>query len=713
MSEKYGEGKESWTPIGDNDWDNPKPFSGTFDGCNHTVNNLYINIPEYTGTDGYGLFGMIDGTLKNLNVKGSVIADSDWVAGLVVRVGTNGTVINCSFNGAVKGNYFVGGIATYTTGLVFDCHCSGTIDGEHMVGGIVGNVGLTDDNYGIVQNCINESRVTGNALIAGIAGAIDNSKIVNCINNGDIVGVSFGGEYNSISESIGGIAGMSTGIMINCYNTGTVSGDNYIGGLIGEVQGSFAPEEFPSILEVKNCYNIGNVIGSSEFEEEQYISGTIARYRNGEGGTISNCYYLNTCVSDTQNTDSFGTAKTSAQFASGEVAYLLNSSTSEGELNWYQNIGTDIFPVLDNTHSVVLYDGEHYYNDNPIETHTHTLAHHAAVTATCTENGTGEYWACEGTDSCNKMFSDENGTAEITEIPTIEATGHIEVTEARIEPTCETDGKTAGSHCSVCQTVITAQTTIPKLKHNWGAWSISTEPTLTTTGKAERICGNNNTHKDNVDLPILTDTTAWTAGAKVEPTETADGSQVYTSDYGNVTITIPALGHTHDWGDWSITTEPTFTESGIAERVCKENSGHKDTFTLPILTDTTVWTEGLKIEPTETENGSVTYTSSYGNVQIIIPALKTDYDYSIKYENGKAVVTVPQDGTYTVIFAAYDNDRLLSVNAQDIQLVKGENPPVSPQNFNANDANTVKIMLWDSLMGMKPFVEAETIPLGE
>lgn len=75
-------------------------------------------------------------------------------------------------------------------------------------------------------------------------------------------------------------------------------------------------------------------------------------------------------------------------------------------------------------------------------------------------------------------------------------------------------------------------------------------------------------------------------------------------------------------------------------------------------------------------------------------------DYSIKYENEKAVVTVPQDGTYTVIFASYEGDRLLSVSAQDIQLVKGENSPISPQNFNAS--GKIKVMLWDSLMGMKP-----------
>ena len=39
--------------------------------------------------------------------------------------------------------------------------------------------------------------------------------------------------------------------------------------------------------------------------------------------------------------------------------------------------------------------------------HTHTLTHYDGVAATCTESGTGEYWKCEGTESCGKMFGDE------------------------------------------------------------------------------------------------------------------------------------------------------------------------------------------------------------------------------------------------------------------------------------------------------------------
>ncbi len=91
-----------------------------------------------------------------------------------------------------------------------------------------------------------------------------------------------------------------------------------------------------------------------------------------------------------------GTEKTEEQFASGEAAYLLNGSTSEGELNWYQNIGKDNSPVLDNTHLIVLYDGTKYYNDKSIEKHIHKIC----SDANCTDNhGDIEWTAWNSADT--------------------------------------------------------------------------------------------------------------------------------------------------------------------------------------------------------------------------------------------------------------------------------------------------------------------------
>lgn len=165
---------------------------------------------------------------------------------------------------------------------------------------------------------------------------------------------------------------------------------------------------------------------------------------------------------------------------------------------------------------------------------------------------------------------------------------------------------------------------------------------------------------------------------------------------------IAATGHS--WGEWSIIVEPTDYVPGTAVRTCENNSEHKEYPVIPVLTDTSVWTEDLRIEPSETENGLIVYISQYGSVSVVIPALNPQYDYSIKYKNSAATITVPQGGIYGVIFADYDSDnRLISVYTDDRYLSKGENF-LAPAGFNLS--GKVKVMLWKSLQTMNPLCAA-------
>ncbi len=76
--------------------------------------------------------------------------------------------------------------------------------------------------------------------------------------------------------------------------------------------------------------------------------------------------------------------------------------------------------------------------------------------------------------------------------------------------------------------------------------------------------------------------------------------------------------------------------------------------------------------------------------------------YSIRYENGKAVVNAPS-GKYAVIFAAYDSDgKLVSVAVkQDTEITKA-NQSVYPNKFTTAGAAAGKVMLWDNLNNMVP-----------
>ena len=99
--------------------------------------------------------------------------------------------------------------------------------------------------------------------------------------------------------------------------------------------------------------------------------------------------------------------------------------------------------------------------------HTYTTA---VTEPTCTEKGVKtETCAC--------------GDVKTTELP---ATGHTEVADAAVAPTCTTAGKTAGKHCSVCNTVLEAQNEVPATGHTYTA--VVTDPTCTENGSKVETC---------------------------------------------------------------------------------------------------------------------------------------------------------------------------------------------------------------------------------
>ena len=108
----------NWSPIGtlNLNWsDVSRPFSGVFDGQNHTISNLTCT----SATNGYaGLFGNFDGTVQNLILRDAQIT----VVGLQRRRGClrklqGGQVLNCAMiGGSVKGKCVAGGVVCYNEG---------------------------------------------------------------------------------------------------------------------------------------------------------------------------------------------------------------------------------------------------------------------------------------------------------------------------------------------------------------------------------------------------------------------------------------------------------------------------------------------------------------------------------------------------------------------------------------------------------------------
>lgn len=257
----------SWIPIGNEG----NKFKGVFDGMGHTISGIYINS---TGTY-LGLFGYIGmdsgGTVKNLGVVNSYI----------------------------KGKSHVGGVcgAMYFFSAVSGCESGATVIAvESYAGGIAGML-LKNST---LRDCRNTGSVTGGNCTGGIAGSSDGS-ISGCANRGRVGG---NGSW------IGGLVGMNTAELTDSYNNGdvTVTGGNYIGGLCGaNGNGGQVENAYTTGLVSGGWPVFGNTVAGSSFTQVYY-----------QGETLNGGIGSNLGLGETIN-------KSAAQFASGEVAYLLAS----------------------------------------------------------------------------------------------------------------------------------------------------------------------------------------------------------------------------------------------------------------------------------------------------------------------------------------------------------------------------------------------------
>lgn len=113
----------------------------------------------------------------------------------------------------------------------------------------------------------------------------------------------------------------------------------------------------------------------------------------------------------------------------------------------------------------------------------------------------------------------------------------------------------------------TVEKTVAKGEHSWSSWKIVTAPTATVKGEAARFCTTNGCKStETAELPVLTDTTVWTASVAAATCTTPEIT-TYTSDYGTITVET-AAANGHNFQVSAIVTEPTCTEKGSATIKC-------------------------------------------------------------------------------------------------------------------------------------------------
>lgn len=331
-----GNGNEteiSWTPIS-----NTIFWEGTFDGNGKTISNLYINGSQQN----VGLFGKINGTIKNLTLKNSIVTNTESNTGILLGYQAAGCYINnVKTYGSAKGANYTGGIVGYSMkGTVSYCENHATVAGQKYVGGIRGG-SINNYSDGSFSNCSNYGQITGtDEYVGGIVGYIHGTYIGNCANYGSIKG----------KNRVGGIAGYTEyDHAENVLNYGDITSTegNVVGALFGYVNNckGFLAYNKEAKFTVNNQQKDANAIGS------------------GSTGAVA------------------ATAFTKQQMESGEVAFFLNGSKSTGNLAWYQKLGEngDAYPVLTSTGDNKVYGLFHHRATERFYTNDANVKEHSAA----------------------------------------------------------------------------------------------------------------------------------------------------------------------------------------------------------------------------------------------------------------------------------------------------------------------------------------------
>lgn len=292
------DGKEllSWIPIGyvNNSW------SGNMDGQGHTISHLYIK----TAQNFVGLFGY---------TYGATIQDLIFDYAKVENVSTTNT--KTAYTGILAGYAY--GALSHIKGIKTTNNC--TVIGQQITGGIVGYAKIN------LENCDNHSSVKGTDNVGGIAGSSIERNIRRSTNYGTV-------ENNN--TSIGGIIGNAYGTSIeDCANYGKISSTGwYTGGIAGQTVANCSIQNVFSYGDVTNTNEVpGIIIGYVEgtltakgivaYNKEALLNNSSENIKKVVGrGSLT--------FEDGKEEADVVKAFTQQQIKSGEVAWLLNGSTS-------------------------------------------------------------------------------------------------------------------------------------------------------------------------------------------------------------------------------------------------------------------------------------------------------------------------------------------------------------------------------------------------
>ena len=240
--------------------------------------------------------------------------------------------------------------------VVKDFSISGTLTSGFTYNGVVGQAegnSIISDVYSLMDINVSNCKAHTGGIVGGMSTS-SKMEIHNCEYAGTLT-------HSGSGDCQAGICGYTYGGGIfNCVFSGTIVGESSkYGGILGYCK-------VPGFKGVKNCLSIGTIIANENCTTAAAI---IANWNGTTTTNVKNNYY---CLQE-GSTTTFAIGNkaesceapievTTEQLESGEVCYKLNGEQTV--INWFQTLGEDLYPVLDNTHKLVSYSkAEGYTNE--------------------------------------------------------------------------------------------------------------------------------------------------------------------------------------------------------------------------------------------------------------------------------------------------------------------------------------------------------------
>ncbi len=248
---------------------------------------------------------------------------------------------------------------------------------------------------------------------------------------------------------------------------------------------------------------------------------------------------------------------------------------------------------------------------------------------TCTSEGT----AIKTCTKCNATVTEK-----------LPAKGHTAVTDKGYPATCTTAGKTDGSHCSVCNTVIKAQTVINATGHKSSGWIVDKAASIGVKGSKHKECTVCKKVLETSEIPALSRISISKASVTL-----STSTYAYDGKAKKPGVTVKLNGKTLKNGTDYTASYSNNTKVGTAKVTItgKGNYTGSVSKTYSIKNDFKKATvSGISTKAFTGKNITQTITVKYNG-----KTLKKGTDYTVSYSNNKSIgtatVKIAGKGSYT------------------------------------------------------------------